>query len=106
MGYHPSAVPWLWAAPILACDTTNAVSDPRSGPAGGGDQSLDEIVAAVTRRLVVEFAGLHSLDVIEGVAADEAGRHAKARITSYLPVLVERQARARLRAMDTRPEGS
>jgi hypothetical protein len=72
------------------------VTDSSSGP-GEDHQSIAEIIADVTRRLVREFAGTRSPDVIEAVVTAEAARHSGARITSYVPVLVERRARARLR---------
>jgi hypothetical protein len=57
---------------------------------GGG---LDEVKA----RLVREFGGQVTEDEIKRVVDEEAAKFAEAEIDKFVPVLVERRARKRLR---------
>jgi arsenate reductase len=64
------------------------------------DGSQKRLVAQVTDRLENEFAGTFSAETIERFIADaQADLESRARVATWLPILVERFARERLRAL-------
>ncbi|MFH2073238.1 MAG: arsenate reductase ArsC, partial [Actinomycetota bacterium] len=64
------------------------------------------LVAQVTRRLVEEFAGMFSAETIQRFVGESQDLlEARSRITTWLPILIERFARDRLRAL-ARVEGA
>jgi len=63
----------------------------------GEGSAADAVITDVTQRLMQEFAGTVALGVIERCVAAAAEHYADARIPIYVPMLVERSARARLR---------
>jgi protein-tyrosine-phosphatase len=64
------------------------------------------LVAQVTGRLVEEFAGMFSAETIQRFVGESQDLlEARSRITTWLPILIERFARDRLRAL-ARAEGA
>lgn len=59
-----------------------------------------QLIAAAAQRLQRDFAGTFNAETIERYLADtEVILHRTARITTWLPILIERTARERLRAV-------
>jgi protein-tyrosine-phosphatase len=60
---------------------------------------LDQAETGVAIRLAREFAGTFSPETVKNYVQDSRGRWADARVTTYLPIMIERFARQRLRAL-------
>ena len=60
---------------------------------------LDEVISAACARVASDFAGTFSAETVERYVHDSRDRWAHARITGYLPLMIERFARERLRAL-------
>ena len=60
--------------------------------------SLDDQVAKVTDRLTVEFSGRVPDPVVRGLVSEVYGEMSDARVTQYVPVLIDRGVRARIRS--------
>ena len=60
---------------------------------------LDDAVTAACARVASDFAGTFSPETVERYVHDSQDRWADARITAYLPLMIERFARERLRAL-------
>lgn len=63
----------------------------------GPSRSAEEALASVEARLLSDFAPTVPSEVIHSHVAEVAGGYAGARITAYVPVLVDRAVRRRLR---------
>lgn len=63
------------------------------------DDALTEAMTSVCGRLAGEFSGTFSAETVERYVRDSKHRWAGARITTYLPVIIERFTRQRLRAL-------
>jgi hypothetical protein len=67
---------------------------------GAMDRSwLDHAETGVSVRLAQEYAGTFSAETVERYVKDSRDRWADVRITTYLPIMIERFARQRLRAL-------
>ncbi|MDQ3353081.1 MAG: arsenate reductase ArsC [Actinomycetota bacterium] len=60
---------------------------------------LDGAVDGVSIRLSREFAGTFAPETVKRYVGDSRGRWTDARVTTYLPIMIERFARQRLRAL-------
>jgi protein-tyrosine-phosphatase len=60
---------------------------------------LDKAVAQACTRLADDFAGTFSVETVRRYVDDSRARWADARVTTYLPIMIERFARQRLRAL-------
>ena len=60
---------------------------------------LDKPVAQACTRLADDFAGTFSVETVRRYVDDSRARWADARVTTYLPIMIERFARQRLRAL-------
>ncbi len=60
---------------------------------------LDQAETGVAIRLAREFAGTFSPETVKNYVQDSRERWADARVTTYLPIMIERFARQRLRAL-------
>jgi protein-tyrosine-phosphatase len=60
---------------------------------------LDQAETGVSTRLAREFAGTFSPETVKGYVQDSRARWAQARVATYLPIMIERFARQRLRAL-------
>ncbi len=60
---------------------------------------LDKAVAQACSRLADDFAGTFSVETVRRYVDDSRARWADARVTTYLPIMIERFARQRLRAL-------
>jgi len=69
------------------------------------DSVLQHAIEGVCQRLAGEFAGIFSPETVGRYVNDTSGRWADARVTTYLPVMIERFSRERLRAL-ARTEGT
>lgn len=58
---------------------------------------LDRAVADACKRVAADFAGTFSAETVARYVDDSRARWADARVTTYLPVMIERFARQRLR---------
>jgi hypothetical protein len=67
--------------------------------------SLSEQVDRVADRLTDEFAGSVPDQVVRGLVQEVYGELASARVTQFVPVLVDRSVRARIRASRLAPAG-
>ncbi len=65
----------------------------------GPDDWLDQAIAQVCERLAHEFTGTFAVETVKRYLSDSRARWDDARITTYLPVIIERFARQRLRAL-------
>ncbi len=63
------------------------------------DPVLAETIAGVCSRLALEFRGTFSAETVERYVTDTSDLWVEARVSSFLPVLVERFARQRLQAL-------
>ena len=63
------------------------------------DDELDKAVARACARLADDFAGTFSVETVRRYVDDSRTRWADARLTTYLPIMIERFARQRLRAL-------
>jgi hypothetical protein len=61
-------------------------------------QSLADQVDKVAQRLSDEFAGAVPDPVVRSLVSEAYGEMSSARVTQFVPVLVDRSVRARLRA--------
>ena len=61
------------------------------------DASVARQIDSVTRDLVGEFGGRVGLETIESLVRLSAESYAGSRIPTYVPILVRREVRARLR---------
>jgi hypothetical protein len=71
-------------------------SHPADGERGGRSASTDDLVIAVSARLRSEF-GAADQQYVESRVRHEFGRWQEARVTQYVPLLVERHVRDELR---------
>ncbi len=62
-----------------------------------GDTSVAQQIDSVTRDLVGEFGGRVSPETIERLVRRSARSYAGSRIPLYVPILIRREVRARLR---------
>lgn len=76
--------------------TQDAASDPLEAPRAAGDEQRQ--LAATERALVQEFGPLLGEDRVRTQVQDVVELYDGAPVRAYLPVLVERQARQRLRS--------
>jgi protein-tyrosine-phosphatase len=60
---------------------------------------LDDAVTSACARVAHDFAGTFSAETVQRYVRDSQDRWADARITAYLPLMIERFARERLRAL-------
>ena len=60
-------------------------------------RSMDEQVNTVTERLVEEYDGRVPAPVVRDLVTQEYGALRQARVTQFVPVLVDRSVRRRLR---------
>lgn len=60
---------------------------------------LDQAETGVAIRLAREFAGTFSPETVKNYVQDSRDRWAQVRVTTYLPIMIERFARQRLRAL-------
>ncbi|MDQ3306136.1 MAG: arsenate reductase ArsC [Actinomycetota bacterium] len=60
---------------------------------------LDKAVDGVSTRLSQEFTGTFAPETVKRYVGDSRGRWTEARVTTYLPIMIERFARQRLRAL-------
>lgn len=60
--------------------------------------SLTEQVDKVAQRLADEFSGSVPVPVVRSLVTEAYGEMSSARVTQFVPVLVDRRVRARLRA--------
>jgi protein-tyrosine-phosphatase len=60
---------------------------------------LDKAVDGVSTRLSQEFTGTFAPETVQRYVWDSRGRWTDARVTTYLPIMIERFARQRLRAL-------
>nr|MDQ3353986.1 arsenate reductase ArsC [Actinomycetota bacterium] len=60
---------------------------------------LDKAVDGVSTRLSQEFTGTFAPETIQRYVWDSRGRWSEVRVTTYLPIMIERFARQRLRAL-------
>ena len=77
-------------------DVRRGVDGSRPSEAAAAVPSRDEQVTAVAARLRAEF-GTADQQYVERRVRDEFGRWQEARITQFVPLLVERNVRAELR---------
>jgi hypothetical protein len=63
--------------------------------------SLADQVDKVTQRLAEEFSGTVPDQVLRGLVSEVYGDLSSARVTQFVPVLVDRGVRQRLRALRT-----
>ena len=63
------------------------------------DSVLQQAVDSVCERLAGEFAGTFSPETVSRYVNDTSGRWTHATVTTYLPVMIERFSRERLRAL-------
>jgi hypothetical protein len=67
-------------------------------PEDGGTDGRAASCAALTAKLRARFAGQGDDAVIDGLVADEYARFVDARVTTFVPLLVERRVAERLRS--------
>ncbi|CAN5711862.1 arsenate reductase ArsC [soil metagenome] len=60
---------------------------------------LDKAVDGVSTRLSQEFTGTFAPETVQRYVWDSRGRWSEVRVTTYLPIMIERFARQRLRAL-------
>ena len=60
---------------------------------------LDQAVAQACKRLSEDFTGTFSVETVRRYVDDSRARWSEARVTTYLPIMIERFARQRLRAL-------
>ncbi len=63
------------------------------------DDWLDHAIAQACERLARDFTGTFGVETVERYLNDSRARWIDARITTYLPIMIERFARQRLRAL-------
>jgi arsenate reductase len=63
------------------------------------DHTLERRLHAMAARLAAEYEGMFSRETVDAVVVDSLGRLGSISITTHLPVIVERFARERLRAV-------
>ncbi|HVL04279.1 MAG TPA: arsenate reductase ArsC [Acidimicrobiales bacterium] len=66
---------------------------------------LDQAVTQACKRLAEDFTGTFSAETVRGYVDDSRARWVDARVTTYLPIMIERFARQRLKAL-AKVEGS
>jgi hypothetical protein len=85
---------------VVMADLRRPIDDARPGVGGraGQNASTDDLVIAVAGRLRSEF-GSADAQYVERRVRDEFGRWQDARVTQYVPLLVERNVRDELRGV-------
>lgn len=77
-------------------DPSATIAD-RAGVNNYSDEAL-AVIVEIHRRLEERFAPVLGSELVAEVLADVMASFSSARFTSYVPVLIEKQARERLRA--------